>query len=225
MADGQTQGTQTQAAVQAAPTAPGTDPAPTGQAGGRTFTQADVDAMIKDRLEREREAAQKKLAATYGNLDDLKKAAEKLQGLENAQKTEAEKLLDAQKKYEQQLADLQAQNAQLAKDKQDMFLRTAVVTKATTMNYIDPDDAFRLLDMAKVKVADTGEVIGLEDALKALATAKPHLVRGTPSLGATSPGVGQTTGETDDQRRARLFGGGATVIGRGNGGGVFNPSR
>lgn len=45
----------------------------TGSTGGKTFTQAEVDAIVRDRLKREREAT----ATKYADYDELKaKAAE-----------------------------------------------------------------------------------------------------------------------------------------------------
>jgi hypothetical protein len=43
----------------------------TGSAGGKTFTQAEVDAIVRERLKREREATAQK----YADYDDLKRAA------------------------------------------------------------------------------------------------------------------------------------------------------
>lgn len=48
-----------------------TQPDDTGTTGGKTFTQAEVDAIVRDRLKREREAT----ATKYGDYDDLKRAA------------------------------------------------------------------------------------------------------------------------------------------------------
>lgn len=50
-----------------------TQPDDTGTTGGKTFTQAEVDAIVRDRLKRERDAT----ATKYADYDDLKtKAAE-----------------------------------------------------------------------------------------------------------------------------------------------------
>lgn len=53
---------------------------------GKTFTQADVDRLIADRLDRERKK--------YTGFDDLKKKAAEFDKLEEAKKTEVEKLND-----------------------------------------------------------------------------------------------------------------------------------
>lgn len=53
---------------------------------GKTFTQAELDQIVADRLTRERRK--------FGDYDDLKKRAAKLAEIEDAQKSEVEKLND-----------------------------------------------------------------------------------------------------------------------------------
>lgn len=64
---------------------------------GKSFSQADVDRIVADRLKREKEK--------YADYDDLKGKAEKLKDIEAAQMTEQEK---AQAK----IAELEAKNAE-----------------------------------------------------------------------------------------------------------------
>jgi hypothetical protein len=74
---------------------PTTPPAPTPDEG-RTFTQADVDKIVADRIARER--------AKFSDYDDLKTKAGRLDELETASKSEAEKAAqraaDAEKKWQ-----------------------------------------------------------------------------------------------------------------------------
>lgn len=53
-------------------TPPATPPVTPPEAPGQTFTQADVDRLISERLKRERDATK----AKYADYDDLKKAAD-----------------------------------------------------------------------------------------------------------------------------------------------------
>ncbi len=59
---------------------------PEQQDSGKTFTQADVDRLLTDRLSRERKK--------FDGHDDLKKKAAKFDELEAAKKSEVEKLND-----------------------------------------------------------------------------------------------------------------------------------
>lgn len=66
--------------------APGGAPDPKNDTKGadKTFTQADLDKLVKDRLERERKK--------YADYEDLKAKAERLSELEKQGMTEAERL-------------------------------------------------------------------------------------------------------------------------------------
>ena len=199
----------------------GTDPAPNGSQSDRTFTQAEVDRILKERLDRERQAAKKKTADQYGDYDQLKAKAAKLQELEDAAKSDEEKRAEKYSALEAQMAEMQSQNARLAADREQALVRAAVVSAATRLEFIDPDDAWRYVDMTAIAV-EADKVTGVEEALKAVAEAKDYLLRKTasPRIGPTNPGHGAASGETPEQRRGRLFGNGDTPIGSGAGGGV-----
>ncbi|MCR5336501.1 MAG: DUF4355 domain-containing protein [Synergistes sp.] len=78
-----------------------TDPAAQNTGTGeRTFSQADVDRMIADRLSRE----QKK----YADYEDLKKAKEELDSLKEGQKSELEKANAAREKAEAKVKEFEA---------------------------------------------------------------------------------------------------------------------
>lgn len=57
---------------------------------GKTFTQADLDRIVSDRLARER----KQVADKYGDLDALKSSADELNLLREGEKTELQKLAE-----------------------------------------------------------------------------------------------------------------------------------
>lgn len=61
-------------------------PAESGSEPGKTFTQAELDQVVADRLARERRK--------FGDYDDLKKKATEYDKVEDAKKTELEKLND-----------------------------------------------------------------------------------------------------------------------------------
>ena len=61
----------------------------------KTLTQADVDAIISRRLAEKEAALMQSLRERYGDLDDLKKKAEKLTTLEQADMTELQRAQQA----------------------------------------------------------------------------------------------------------------------------------
>jgi hypothetical protein len=193
-----------------AQTGTGSDPDKTGDAQGATkFSQADVDRIVKERLERER--------GKYADYDTLKTAAAKWQETQDAQKTELQKAME-------KAAGLQEQNARLSQERTELLIRSAVVAEASKLGFVDPSDAYRLIDLAKVKVSDAGAVEGVAQELDGIAKGKPYLL-GRSNVGATNPARGGAQGETDADRRERLFGRGASILGNANrGGGVYRPT-
>ncbi len=210
---------------QAAPEANRDNKATTAE---RMFTQAEVDRIIRSEAKGE---AKKLVAEQYADYEDLKAKAAKWQEAEDARKSEAEKLADRLTKLEEARKALEGENARLAQEKQAALIRAEVVAKATTLNFNDPSDAYRMLDLTTIKVTEDGKFEGIDEQLKALAEAKPYLLRAqqeqsstpTPKMGATNPPRGGAGQETDAQRRARLFGFGSTPFGTANGGGMIHP--
>lgn len=176
--------------------------------GNRVFTQEELNAIINDRLARERNK--------YADYDQLKTAAQKLKEIEDSQKSETEKL-------QEHLAELERQNKALQEARKQDAIRMAVIAEAQRAGWRDPNDAIRLLDADGIEITDQGEVKGVSDKLKAIAKEKPYLLQQSGGVGATNPGRGHETGETPEQRRARLFGGGGSVIGETGTGGLFMP--
>jgi len=121
-------------------------------------------------------------------------------------------------------AQTRAETAEAAR--LDALVRAAVIAGASAKGFADTEDALRFLDRTRVEVAADGKVTGVSEQLDALAEAKPYLLATTQTqqgtrIGATNPGRGGgQTGETDAQRRARLYGGGTIDPFSGHGGGV-----
>lgn len=78
------------------------DPTPTPEPSKRTFTQEEVDAVISERLKRER--------AKYSDYDELKAKADKLNELEEANKSELQKATERATELENKLAGLEKAN-------------------------------------------------------------------------------------------------------------------
>lgn len=120
---------------------PDPQPDPQPEPDEKTFTQAQLDAIVKDRVAREK--------AKTSDYDELKKAAEKLAELEAADASEAERL--------------QAQVAQLEKDLEaarggakETSFRAAVIAEAAKRNLRDPDAAVALIDRNLIEYDDDG---------------------------------------------------------------------
>lgn len=141
----------------------GTPPETGGEQDGgeRTFTQEELDAVVRQRLERER--------SKYIDYDDLKAKASKWAEHEEAQKTELQKLQDKADKLER---EKQASEAGY----RDRLLRAEVRIQAAQMGFRNPDDAYRLADLQGLEIDDDGNAAGVKEALDKLVQDRPYLL-------------------------------------------------
>lgn len=166
------------------PPAPGADPpAPIGEPD-RTFTQADVDKIVQDRLARVK-------TTPPADYDDLKAKAAKLDEIEAANKSELEKLQDA-------LAAEQTKAATASERAQRALVRAAVVAEAQRAGAVDPDAVLAMLPENAVTIGDDDQVTGADAAVKALLEAKPYLV-GKPTRPAPGSANGGPRGDQPAQ--------------------------
>jgi hypothetical protein len=177
------------------PTAPEPDASPTPPAA--EFTQADLDRIVKERLAREKEK--------YADYNDLKKAAAELDKIKEAQLTEQEKL--------QKELDQERQARQQAEERaQRRSIHSALIAEAAKLNFNDPADAVALISPDQLDFDDSGEITNADKLVKQLADQRKYLIKQGRSLEPFDPSGGQPIRETDEQRRARIYGGGGKVF-------------
>ena len=151
---------------------------------GRTFTQDEMNYQIAQRLTRER--------AKFADYDALKAAADRLQQLEDAQKSELERAQQAQATAEAAAsAAMEQANARL--------IKAEFIAKAAVLGVAHPEDAYALALAAneKVTVDADGAIAGVEDAVKKLVDAGRLVMTGKPLAPSTDAGAGggdRTTG-------------------------------
>lgn len=138
----------------------------------KTFTEDEVNEIIKKRLERERKK--------YSDYEDLKAQLEQLRQAEEERKraemseldrykVDLEKALNERQTFEQELEKLRESVKQER-------IKNAFITAATSANIAYIDDAFRLADLSAVTIDEDGNVVGIEDAIKTLVEHKPFLL-------------------------------------------------
>jgi len=150
------------------PIEPGASPPPAeGGEPPKTFTQADIDRIVKERLAREQ--------ARYADYDDLKKAAGEYQKIKEAQLTETELLRKQLAEWQQKEADWNSEKATWQLEQNEQLLKAEVRVQAAGLSFIDPDEAYLLADLGEVEAEDRAK--GVKKALEALAKAKPHLIK------------------------------------------------
>ena len=175
------------------PPDPGQTPPPGGEPP-KTFTQADLDRIIKERLTREQ--------TRFADYDDLKKAAGELQKLKDAQLSEQEKLTKRIAELEQAQADWDAQGKARELEINEKLLRSEVLRVATQLKFIDPEDAWARAVLTEVKtVGDQFE--GVEEALNILATNSSHLIQAAGIFGSPPNKPGKTVTKDAELEKAQ----------------------
>ena len=132
--------------------------------GGRTLTQAELDAMFGGVRSQAKETAIRELLSTLGakDIDELKTFISKGKEADS-------KISEAEKAREEAITKAN-----------ERLIRSAVLAEAATVGFIDPADAFLFADKAKLAVKDDGTIEGVKEAIEAVAKAKPHLVKAEP---------------------------------------------
>jgi len=140
---------------------------------------------------------------------EAKQRREKLEAIEaaDAKRKEAE-LTETQKaaaRADKAEADLQA----LQERHRKSAIYAAIRLAAKDANFADPEDAVLLAELTGVEVGDDDRVAGADAAVKALAKAKPHLIKaaarpGAPNINAAEGGQPRalTGAELVEQRRS-----------------------
>ncbi|HSE45110.1 MAG TPA: DUF4355 domain-containing protein [Gemmatimonadales bacterium] len=141
---------------------PAPAPAPEPPAAERTFTQAELDKIVQDRLAR----AKRELPDDY---EDLKAAKAELDEVKKSQLSELEQAQKAREEAEKKAADALARaNARL--------LQAEILREATEQKAIRPEHMHRLIDTESVTVGDDGQVTGVQEAVKAFLETNPEYV-------------------------------------------------
>jgi hypothetical protein len=148
---------------------------PAGDAG-RTFSQADVDRIVQERLAR----AKTTPPADY---EDLKQKAAKLDEIEKANQTELERA-------QARAAELE-QREQRAKQ---TLIEAAVLAEGTRQQAIKPEHLHRLIDLNEVTVGDDGRVTGVSEAVKAFLDTNPEYVGTARAAGSADQGARGSSG-------------------------------
>lgn len=159
-----------------------------GQQPGKTFTQAEVNAIIAERLSRQQ--------AQFKDYDELKGAAAKWAAAQEQQKSETEKLAERAAKAERERDEAQQRS-------QARLIRAAFVAEAAKAGAAHPEDVFALADTTNVKLDDDDNVTGVAEAVQAVIAAGrvPTLqAQRAPSLDAGAGGGKRA----DEQKRIAL---------------------
>lgn len=193
------------------PTAAGEQPAPAadGQQTTQptsTFTQADIDRIVKERLDRER--------AKFADYDKFKQAQAELDKIKAAQMSEDEKRAARVKELEDLAAARERERDAALALANERLVKAAFVAEAAKVGAEHPEDAYLLANRTTVEVGEAGEVTGVAEAVQALVKAGRLPMRKTqqqaPNLNGGAAGANQETGlpklSEEQERIAREMG-------------------
>jgi predicted Zn-dependent peptidase len=161
----------------------------------KTFTQAELDHQISERLKREREK--------YADYDALKTAADKLKALEDSQKSDAQKLADRIGEIEKQLGLKDQTIAELSGKLKGATLGQKVAAIANALGALDAADANILAATSGIDPEGETADEAIKKAIEALKGKKPYLFGGT-RVASFNPANTDGVALTDKQRIERL---------------------
>ena len=181
----------------ATPAVAGATPAQSAQADsspadtGTAATQSATDATASTDAEQLGEGGRKALDAERKARTDAERRAKAAEG-------ELEKLrtasLSEDERRTKRLADLEREQADWQRERQELILERSVERQAAKLGFIDPADAMALLDRSALEFDTDGSPRDVDRHLAALAKAKPHLLSQPRSSGSFDAGTGARGG-------------------------------
>ena len=154
---------------------------------GKTFTQADIDRIVADRLTREK--------AKFADYEDIKAKAAKFDESQASAMTEQEKLKTA-------LDEAQAKGTKAVETANKRLISAELKVEAAA-NGVPADRiaaALKLVDTAEVVIDENGNVTGASDAVKNCLKANAFLlagVQGGANLGGNPIGGNNNPSEVN----------------------------
>ena len=143
------------------------------------------------------EGAQKRLKEVNAESASRRKELEAKEAAEADNLSELEKL-------QKQVADMAARDEQRERENRALRIKTSVMAKVSEAGFAHPEDAFALLDLSEVEIADDGQVKGFEKSLDALVESGRLPMAGQKeSAGLGTPrGKGKPTGDDHKEQVA-----------------------
>lgn len=119
----------------------------------------------------------------------------RLRELEGKVKAEEEAKMTEQEKLQKRLAELERKETEYQQSLQARTLEYEVKLHAARLGVVDPEVAYRLLDLKLIEFDEDGKPVNLEKVLKELITKKPYLAGGGGSVSPTNPAQGRVSGQ------------------------------
>lgn len=179
-----------------------TDAGGSGGDNNKGAESGNAGEMSAEQLKAELERTRTALKAANKEAGDRRKRLDEIEAADAKRKEQ--ELSDAQKAAKR-AEEAEAKATQLEAQYRATTIRHAVEMAAAKLNFADPDDAYKLSDLSAITIGDDGKVDGVDAALKALSTAKPHLVKQAQGAGdINARNQGKQTNTTKDAAQSVL---------------------
>jgi hypothetical protein len=119
----------------------------------------------------------------------------RLRELESKVKSEEEAKMTEQERLQKRLAELERKEAEYQRVIQSRTLEYEVKLLAVRLGIVDPDAAYRLLDLKQIEFDDDGRPVNLEKVIRDLIATKPYLVSQQAPVSPTNPAQGRISGQ------------------------------
>ena len=110
----------------------------------------------------------------------------KLRDLEQTVKQHEEAKLSESERLQKRLAELEREQANYQRERQERTLKYETMLAASKLGIVDPEAAYKLLDLTRIEFDEDGTPRNIEAALKELLKAKPYLAA-QPAASSGSP--------------------------------------
>lgn len=120
----------------------------------------------------------------------------KLRELESKVKADEEAKMTEHERLQKRLAELERKEIEYQQFLQARTLEYEVKLHAAKLGIVDPDAAYRLIDISQVEFGEDGKPTNIERVLKDLVVRKPYLAGiGSGSVSPTNPAQGRISGQ------------------------------
>ena len=174
---------------------------------GQTFTQEDIDRIVKERLDRER----KKFAKQFEGID-VEKYRELTAKEENIRLEQEKSRGNFEKVLQETVGKKDLTIKQLQDQLQSIKVDGSLLNAASSRRAVNPQQVVRLLkdqirladggdveivdDTGGARYTDSGSLMTVDDLVNEFLTTNPHFVSAGPSGSGSGGGVGKSTGAT-----------------------------
>lgn len=129
----------------------------------------------------------------------------RLRELEQTVKQHEEAKLSESERLQKRLAELEREQAAYQRERQERTLKYETMLAASRLGIVDPDAAYKLLDLAGIEFDEDGTPRNIEAALKELLKAKPYLAAQPAAISGSPTNPARTGAGANDAFTAALY--------------------